>query len=142
MTTSVDLFVVVTSKEIVVKAGGKEAAKRDQTRANKESGDRMTSGGHIGGPFKLTANPAFLETRSSYFDTLWAKQEATVSALQSTSDTEISVTLPDGSVKKGIAFKTSPYDIAKAISSVTSCLPCLLSLHYVPLNNSHLTSLR
>ena len=35
----------------------------------------MTSGGHIGGDFTVTANPAFLDTRSAYFDTLWAVQE-------------------------------------------------------------------
>ena len=96
---------------------GKDAAKRDQTRANKESGDRMTSGGHIGGAFTVTANPTFLETRSTYFDTLWAIQEASTAAIQSADGQEINVTLPDGSVKKGIAFKTSPYDIAKSIST-------------------------
>ncbi len=29
---------------------------------------------------------------------------------------QITVTLPDGSLKSGVAFKTSPYDIAKQIS--------------------------
>ena len=105
------------SKDVAVKAGGKDAAKRDQTRTNKESGDRMTSGGHIGGAFSVTTNPAFLETRSAYFETLWAIQQAATAALQSSSELAISVTLPDGSVKQGVAFKTSPYDIAKAIST-------------------------
>lgn len=102
----------------MVKGGAKDAAKRDQTRANKESGDRMTSGGHIGGPFKVTPNPAFLDSRSAYFDTLWEIQQKSVEQLQASSDlsNSISITLPDGSVKEGIAFKTSPYDIAKAIS--------------------------
>lgn len=97
-----------------MKAGAKDATKRDQTRANKESGDRMTSGGHIGGPFKVSPSPAFLDTRSAYFDTLWAIQQKAVDELQATEAIEI--TLPDGSKKEGIAFKTSPYDIAKAIS--------------------------
>lgn len=105
------------SKDVAAKAGGKDAAKRDQTRTNKESGDRMTSGGHIGGAFSVTTNPAFLETRAAYFETLWAVQQAATAALQSTSELAINVTLPDGSVKQGVAFKTSPYDIAKAIST-------------------------
>lgn len=105
------------SKDVAVKAGGKDAAKRDQTRTNKESGDRMTSGGHIGGAFSVTTNPVFLETRSAYFETLWAIQQAATAALQSSSELAINVTLPDGSVKQGVAFKTSPYDIAKAIST-------------------------
>ena len=103
------------SKAIVVPT--KDAAKRDQTRANKESGDRMASGGHIGGAFTVTTNPAFLESRSAYFDTLWAVQEASIASIQSSNGQAINVTLPDGSVKQGIAFKTSPYDIAKAIST-------------------------
>jgi threonyl-tRNA synthetase len=105
------------SKDVAVKGAGKDAAKRDQTRTNKESGDRMTSGGHIGGAFAVTTSPAFLDTRSAYFDTLWAVQQAATAALQSSSEHAISVTLPDGSVKQGVAFKTSPYDIAKAIST-------------------------
>lgn len=100
----------------MVKAGAKDAAKRDQTRANKESGDRMASGGHIGGPFSVSPSPAFLDTRSAYFDTLWEIQQNSVAELQATSELAISITLPDGSIKEGIAFKTSPYDIAKAIS--------------------------
>ena len=111
------LLIIVVSKDVAAKAGGKDAAKRDQTRTNKESGDRMTSGGHIGGAFSVTTNPAFLETRSAYFETLWAIQQASTAALQSSSELAISVTLPDGSVKQGVAFKTSPYDIAKAIST-------------------------
>lgn len=77
----------------------------------------MTSGGHIGGDFKVTANPAFLDTRSAYFDTLWAVQEASIASIQASNGQTIKVTLPDGSVKEGVAFKTSPYDIAKAIST-------------------------
>lgn len=105
------------SKDVAIKGAGKDAAKRDQTRTNKESGDRMTSGGHIGGAFAVTTSPAFLDTRSAYFDTLWAVQQAATAALQSSSELAITVTLPDGSVKQGVAFKTSPYDIAKAIST-------------------------
>jgi threonyl-tRNA synthetase len=91
------------------------AGKRDQTRANKESGGRIAGSGLIGGPFKITPNPSFLEARTEVFDRLWARQEAArVESLPT--DKSIAVTLPNGDVKTGVAFKTSPYDIAKAIS--------------------------
>jgi hypothetical protein len=102
--------------KVAPKAGVKDAAKRDQTRANKESGDRMTSGGHIGGPFKVSPSPAFLDTRSAYFETLWEIQEKSVAEKQGEKADEITITLPDKSEKKGIAFKTSPFDIIKTIS--------------------------
>ena len=94
--TCISTFLSVVSKEIVVAGASKDAAKRDQTRTNKESGDRMVSGGHIGGAFTVTANPSFLDSRSAYFDTLWAKQEEAVKALQSTPELAIEITLPDG----------------------------------------------
>ena len=91
------------------------SAKRDLSRANKEHGGRIEGGGLIGGPFTISPNPSFLATRSEVFDRLWAVQEAT-RLEQCPTDQKISVTLPNGDVKEGIAFKTSPYDIAKGIS--------------------------
>jgi threonyl-tRNA synthetase len=33
-------------------------------------------------------------------------------------DEDITITLPDGTIKTGLAHKTTPYDIAKGISQV------------------------
>jgi len=93
--------------------GGGGAAKRDQTRANKESGERMAGQGLIGGPFTLSPNPLFVESRAAYFDRLYAQHQATLSSLP---DQSIAITLPNGDVKSGVAFKTTPLDIALAIS--------------------------
>ena len=85
------------------------------SRANKESGGRISGGGLIGGPFTRTPNPSFLTSRSDVFDRLWATQEA-IRVTSEPTDQPISITLPNGDVKEGVAFKTSPYDVAKAIS--------------------------
>jgi len=83
------------------------------TRANKESGGRMATGGLIGGEFSISKDPAFMKHRTDMFDQLWAVQEAKKNGL---SDQEIKIVLPSGDVKLGVACKTTPYDIAKAIA--------------------------
>lgn len=91
-----------------------DAKKRDQSRANKESGDRMSSTGLIGGEFSVHPNPEYVQTRDEIFERIWAEKQAAIDALP---PQEITITLPNGDVKKGIAFKTSPLDIAKEIST-------------------------
>lgn len=88
--------------------------KRVQARATKESGSRMENAtGHIGGAFQLTEKPQFLTERDNIFQRFWAENEALIATLP---DQEITITLPDGTVKTGVAFKTTPYDIALSIS--------------------------
>lgn len=91
----------------------KASSKRDQTRANKESGDRMTGSGQIGGAFTASPNPAYQAERSAVFERLWNNHQAAIASLP---EQPISITLPSGDVKQGIARKTTPYDIAKSIS--------------------------
>ena len=87
--------------------------KREQTRANKESGDRISGSGLIGGDFTPNKNAAFQKDRLAIFERLWTKFQEQLTAK---ADKEISITLPNGDVKKGIAFKTTPLDIALGIS--------------------------
>lgn len=94
-------------------AAASAVSKRSQSRATKESGNRMGSAGHIGGPFLLTENPQFLAERELIFQQFWTENQVNIAALP---DQEISVTLPDGSVKTGLAFKTTPLEIALSIS--------------------------
>ena len=88
--------------------------KREKTRANKESGDRIKKSGElIGGVFDASKSPAIQAERIEVFERYLAKYNE---ELAQKKDQPIKVSLPDGSVREGIAFKTSPYDIAKAIS--------------------------
>lgn len=75
----------------------------------------MENTGLIGGDFKVCPNPKFIEERGAYFDARWAEREAQIAAMP---DQAISITLPNGDVKPGFAFKTSPLDIATSISKV------------------------
>jgi len=55
----------------------------------------------------------FLGKRESYFNELYAKQQ---DKLKELTFREIEIKLPDGTIKKGECFKTTPYDIAFGIS--------------------------
>ena len=90
-----------------------KSKKREQSRSNKEHGDRMASGGLIGGHFALSQDALFVKERLEIFEKLWSVQE---SAKNNLADVEIKVTLPNGDVKVGIAGKTTPFDIAKGLS--------------------------
>ena len=87
--------------------------KREQARANKEHGDRIKSGGLIGGSFELNKQASYQQERITVFDRLWAKNQQELSQRD---DIAIAISLPDGNIKQGVAFKTSPYDIALSIS--------------------------
>eukprot|EP01032_Pedospumella_encystans_P018572 gene18572-21136_t len=88
--------------------------KREKTRANKESGDRIKKSGElIGGVFDASKSPAIQAERIEVFERYLAEYNE---ELAQKKDQPIKVSLPDGSVREGFAFKTSPYDIAKAIS--------------------------
>jgi threonyl-tRNA synthetase len=99
--------------------GGGGAPGRDKTRLTKESGARSDGAAKlIGGPFTRQgdAKAPFLSSRTDVFDACKARREAELVA--SPPDTvAISITLPDGAVKEGVAWQTTPLDIASAISS-------------------------
>lgn len=92
------------------------APARVQTRLTKASGpsiaDQQTK---IGGEFTLTPNPPFLAHRIAVYDRVMATQSAQIEALAAKNDA-INITLPDGAVREGVAWKTTPLDIALAIS--------------------------
>jgi threonyl-tRNA synthetase len=67
----------------------------------------------IGGPFEGNNSATFQAERLAIFERLLAKyNEETASRPEQS----INVSLPDGTVKQGVAFKTTPMDIAKGIS--------------------------
>src|SRR4051812_31140744 len=96
-------------------ASGRGAPVRDnKTRLTKESGARAEGAtGKIGGPFTRGRNPAFLAQRAAVYDAVMAAQRA---RLASKPREKISITLPDGAVKEGVSWETTPLAIAEAIS--------------------------
>ena len=61
----------------------------------------------------MTPPPAYLQHRMDLFDELKKKHDAD---LASRPREPITVTLPDGSVKEGTSYETSPMDIARNIA--------------------------
>ena len=92
--------------------------KREISRANKESGDRILTDtpSLIGGPFTVNSKEFQdnISVRTQYFEEIFESYQKSIADKQSKS---ITITLPNGDVKNGFLLKTTPIDIAKEISS-------------------------
>lgn len=88
-----------------------------KTRLTQASGPSIASDqpAKIGGEFTLEPNPQYIAKRIAVYDRVMATQQAQIAALAA-KQTAIQITLPDGAVKEGIAWQTTPLDIALAIS--------------------------
>jgi threonyl-tRNA synthetase len=95
----------------------KAEPQRAKTRLTAASGPSIAADvpAKIGGPFTLTPNPPFLAARAAVYDRVMARQQAEIAALAA-KQTPISVTLPDGAVQQGVAWQTTPLDVALSIS--------------------------
>ena len=75
--------------------------------------NRMVSTGLIGGEFIRSNDLKCFSKRTDLFELWYAEKELSNATLP---DTEITITLPNGDIKQGFAFKTTPLDIANSIS--------------------------
>lgn len=82
-------------------------------RAVAGHGPRIGETGKFEGDFKVQANPPFLQDRLAVWDRLYTKYQADLKAKPRK---PIKVELPDGAVKEGTAFETTPMSIAQGIS--------------------------
>ncbi|KAG2219048.1 hypothetical protein INT45_008892, partial [Circinella minor] len=64
-------------------------------------------------PLEMTPPPEYLQHRIDMFERLKAEADA---ALKEKSREPITITLPDGTVKEGTSYETSPMDIAQGIA--------------------------
>jgi threonyl-tRNA synthetase len=93
---------------------GAKAGGRTKTRLTKESGERAEgTTGKIGGPLKIESDPSWLAERAAVYDEIIAAQRARLAAKPKV---PIKVTLPDGGVKEGVSWVTTPLSIAEGIS--------------------------
>jgi threonyl-tRNA synthetase len=65
-------------------------------------------------PLELSPPPAFLKSRVELFDKIQARQKE---ELAKKPRHPITITMPDGSVKQGVAWETTPGEIARGISN-------------------------
>jgi threonyl-tRNA synthetase len=91
-------------------------------RALASSGPKMQGGIQLGGDcfVKRTANPDWLKARCAVYDSIQARRQA---ELNTKKPVEITVTMPDGKLldtdkegNKFLAWKTTPFDVARCIS--------------------------
>jgi len=115
---------ILRLKQMVAVTGsdGAAASKEEDTKRGRDDRDRaktgtkhtLKSGGRIGGAFKVSSNPAFIKKRLAIYEQIKAKYDASVARKP---HEPIKITLPDGSVRDGESWKTTPFDIAKSISN-------------------------
>ncbi|CAK9441657.1 uncharacterized protein LODBEIA_P55250 [Lodderomyces beijingensis] len=90
--------------------GAKENDNKNKNRKDKKKDSVQSSAS----PLYADPQPAFLDERIKLFEELKAKYDAEIASKERT---PIKITLKDGSEKEGVAYETSPMDIAKAIGS-------------------------
>ncbi|KAI2601810.1 threonyl-tRNA synthetase [Hypoxylon sp. NC1633] len=90
-----------------VMVGGSKPTKKDK-KSNAGVDDNNAS------PFEMTPPPEFLQTRLELFDRLKKTYDED---LGKKPREKITITLPDGSVKVGTSWQTTPGDIARGISN-------------------------
>ncbi|KAI1474003.1 threonyl-tRNA synthetase [Daldinia eschscholtzii] len=92
-------------KKVVV--GGPKPSKKD--KKSKAAADDASSG-----PLEMTPPPDFLKTRLELFDRLKKKYDEDIAKKPRE---QITITLPDGSIKIGTSWETTPGEIAKGVSN-------------------------
>ena len=108
-------FSVLDLSSVRVDHVAKANARRVQERLTSESGPKVKNVGQgkIGGDFQVTKEPAYLQERCGLFDTIKARRSK---EMETADRAPIVITLPDGSTQDGVAWETSPFDVAMKIS--------------------------
>ena len=102
----------VTQAEV---GGEKKASKRaNLDRLQEGKAHTLEAKGKIGGEFTITENPKLLADRLAVYDRV---QVAYAERIAQKPKNPIKITMPDGSVKDGVSWETTPMDIAKQISN-------------------------
>lgn len=86
----------------------------DKKGGKKEKKPKAAAADAASGPLELNPPPEFLQRRVEMFDRIKKRQDE---ELASKPREPITITMPDGSVKAGTSYETTPADIAKGISN-------------------------
>ena len=88
---------------------GKEGKPRGEKKEKKAKGDLVAGLASL----ELDPQPAYIDSRISMFEKLFAEQTARIAAEPRET---ITITLPDGGVKEATSWETTPFQIALGIS--------------------------
>lgn len=108
MTDGVEQLAINGGEAVNAKKGGDKKDKSKDKKAAKTEGNV---------PLEFTPTPPFFAERMALFDRLKKEQDESRAKMERK---DIEVTMPDGGKRKGVAWETSPMDIAKEISKSLS----------------------
>jgi threonyl-tRNA synthetase len=111
----------VTEKIKQVALGGsgegkdaKKGGKKDKKAGSGGNAAAAAGAASDAGPLEMSPPPKFLQDRIELFDRLQAKYKDEIAKKPRN---PITITMPDGSVKQGIAWETTPGEIARGVSN-------------------------
>lgn len=94
--------------------GDKKAGGGGGGRKEKKPAKAGAAAEESAGPLEMKPAPEFLQRRLELFDRLKKRQDEEIAKQPRE---PITITMPDGSIKAGTSFETTPADIAKGISN-------------------------
>ncbi|KAE8228093.1 hypothetical protein CF326_g6988 [Tilletia indica] len=106
----------------------KPAKQPKQPKAPKGPKGADAAAGSGKAPLEFSPAPEFFAHRIAIFEKLKAEQDAHA-AEQAKLNTPIKITMPDGSVRDGVAWQTSPMDIARSISKSLAERICIAKVN-------------
>lgn len=101
---------LIPAREFCVRGG---ASSETGKRSSEATAGTILEHGKIGGVFRITKNPSFLDERLDFFNKIYQRQQQ---ELQQAPKRDIEITLKDGKIIKGRLFETTPLEIAFRIS--------------------------
>lgn len=110
-----------------VDEGGSGQARSANKRTSGGGGASVQGTELLGGVWKMEANPAWIAKRLERLELIKAKNAAALAAVVKPA---ITITLPDGKQMPGMAWETTPLDIAGALSKGLMQAVCVSSVRY------------
>lgn len=104
-------FFSTLSKQTIIQPMADQGKRTKETTG--ESIPKTKNSNKIGGPFKLSPNPQYIEERIKIYDNIIQQQRK---AFETVNKRPIQITLKDGKVLEGKSFETTPIELAKKIS--------------------------
>ncbi|KAM9883931.1 threonyl-tRNA synthetase [Verticillium dahliae] len=101
-------------KKVAVGAGAGAAPNNKDNKPKKEKKAKGGDDAASAGPLELKPAPDFLQSRIELFDRLKKRQDEEIAAKERK---PIEITMPDGTIKAGTSWETTPGEIAKGISN-------------------------
>jgi len=108
-------------------SAGAGASRATNRRTTAGGGDSISGAERLGGTFTPKPNPDWIKERYALVEKIKEKNAALMAAVEKP---PITVTLPDGKEMPGVAWETTPLDVAGALSKGLMQAVCVASVKY------------